>query len=433
MARQKLARGANPESVFWGKEDLWDDMAAMTLGSCPSSKAELDAYHSRILRNLTWYRKCSNQHKWKAWTISYLKDKENASEELLSALEKLNPKKFDIGYGQIASGHMGINVGIWCRMASLGAPLLPDEKQKLQEGLSFLKYIALRHNKHSASDSTDEKHHTDIQERIKEQVYAYCGELNAKIDEYILSHTKKLAIPHSKTVFTFDIVDWMRINQIKGLHSKKIADHFRPLMEELQKVLSLMGTMPNAKKLAPNDDGEITDEMMDYELVKAYSYLSKADMEGLVKLVTSIVDVCTHQAESQKAFRKPRKKKVKPASEQVKMLVCQMENADLGVKSVPLVHIVGSSKLVVYNAKYRSLAIYESKDVGGFGVKGQKLLNWDESKSVTKRLRHPKETVKVAATEGIRLIRQAYKSDGKTKEKVPNGKLSKDCIVLAAL
>jgi hypothetical protein len=86
-------------------------------------------------------------------------------------------------------------------------------------------------------------------------------------------------------------------------------------------------------------------------------------------------------------------------------------------------------QLWVFNVKTRSLGVYHAEDASGFSVKGSTLLNFAESKSVSKRLRKPEQTLPEVMSAGKVALRNLL---GKlsTKESLLTGRINKDTIML---
>ena len=100
------------------------------------------------------------------------------------------------------------------------------------------------------------------------------------------------------------------------------------------------------------------------------------------------------------------------------------EFAELNLKSVSPMDIIGSSELWVYNTKYRKLSVYK----GDLTVKGTSIIGYEISGTDSKSLRKPEEFFK--ATEiGKRSLGTAFKSLT-TKTSTPNGRINDDCVLI---
>jgi len=128
------------------------------------------------------------------------------------------------------------------------------------------------------------------------------------------------------------------------------------------------------------------------------------------------------------AQRKPRKKKTLSAERLVKKIKYQVEFPELKLVSVNPEKIIGANELWVYNTKYNRLGVYRAENsIRGFSVKGTTLLHFDETESVEKTVRKPKEAL---ANLKKGALKKALNSM-KTQEKQLKGRIGKDTILLS--
>ena len=169
------------------------------------------------------------------------------------------------------------------------------------------------------------------------------------------------------------------------------------------------------------------DEPNSYER-EGYSYLTKQKLTRYHKFICdSYEDV---QSFIDKFYpKKSRKKKPVDPSRLVKNLKYLQKDDALGLQSVDPKDILGSSVLLTYNTKSRVLTLYVSSESNGFGIKGCSILNWDEAKSQSKKLRKPKETISIFTDAGYATIQSRF-SGIKTKPSKPNGRINSSTIIL---
>ena len=86
--------------------------------------------------------------------------------------------------------------------------------------------------------------------------------------------------------------------------------------------------------------------------------------------------------------------------------------------------------LTVYNTKNRVLTLYVAKPEG-FSIKGSTLMNWDEDKSLSKKLRKPSDTVPTFVSVGHSVVQPRFLGI-KTKPTKPNGRINGNMILLWA-
>lgn len=130
-----------------------------------------------------------------------------------------------------------------------------------------------------------------------------------------------------------------------------------------------------------------------------------------------------------KAVRKPRAKKVKPASVVVSKLKYKEEDTEYGIKSVKPTDLIGAQQVWVFNAKYRTIAVYNAMGPSGLSVKGTTLTGFDEKTSIVKKLRKPKEQLHALNNAGKVLLRK-YMDNIKCKPKEATGRINTDTVLI---
>ena len=159
---------------------------------------------------------------------------------------------------------------------------------------------------------------------------------------------------------------------------------------------------------------------MKIELKKLVAYCDQVIMDGL-----KIAGAATKS-------RKPRKRKEKTPDQLVaKMKLC-VEFAELNLKSVKPREIIGAMALWVYNTKTRKLGCYHAEDAGGFSVKGTSLTNFNETKSVQKKLRKPEVTLPEVLNGGKVYLRSAMENI-RAVESALTGRINDDTILVRAI
>lgn len=193
-----------------------------------------------------------------------------------------------------------------------------------------------------------------VQDRINEQVRAYCAVIDGVIDDFI---DNGYATDFDVDKFVFDI---------KPLQAGRVSNFYE---KQLQDVLK-------------ND--EFSKE--------GYSFMTKEQKSLYISLLEKIVNSTKSKSEL-RTKRTPRKRKETPAYKKVqKLKYCNMYK-DLNLVSINPQKIIGASVLIAYNTKTRQLIQFVAEQ-GGFDVKGTSLLNMDENRSKKYRLRKPDEVLK---------------------------------------
>ena len=329
--------------------------------------------------------------KEKKWVAEYMKWKKFSKE--------------DIDFAQRGNGFNFEIVSPCCRIctqADCDAP--PKWQAKMDEHIRSL--IRVGKSKKEERDLRAESKPTtvriSIQDRIKNQVGEYMELLNVETDKFLDEIKKKPK---------FDIAGWLKNREVKSVQSSMIAEEFEPVLQELSDAY----------------------DKKDEQLVEGYDFLTRPQLKKFRDLIQSIVDICKQHSKLSKAVRKPRRKKSRTPGQIIKKLqFCDRCNT-YGLTSIDPRKIVGANKVVVFNTKYKKLAIFEASPlVDGLSVKGTTIVGFDDKKSRERTVRKPEQIVKDCATSGIRVINNRYNSL-KTKESVPTGRMNKHCVILQAL
>jgi hypothetical protein len=239
-----------------------------------------------------------------------------------------------------------------------------------------------------------------IQDRIREKVSECVGELEGQIDELVITAFKANVSPYA-IMHTLDI---------KGIHANRVIDAFKIKRQEFDVVMN-------------TDDKEVKEGYSNFkktELKKLVAYCDQVIMDGL-----KIAGAATKS-------RKPRKRKEKTPDQLVEKMKLCVEFAELNLKSVKPREIIGAMALWVYNTKTRKLGCYHAEDAGGFSVKGTSLTNFNETKSVQKKLRKPEVTLPEVLNGGKVYLRSAMENI-RAVESALTGRINEDTILVRAI
>jgi len=236
-----------------------------------------------------------------------------------------------------------------------------------------------------------------IQDRMAEQAGVLSEEIDVQIDNFVINKATD-----------FSARNYLLSQQVSGPVAKKIGEIYKPLVKELVEAV----------------DGD------DDQLKEGYSHFTKPQLKKFMAFIQSIVDDCNQQAVSARAQRKPRARKVKPASQIVSKMKYMKEYEPLKLKSINPATIIGSTELWVYAPEKRKLTVFRGADGGELSVSGMSITNYDVSKSETKTLRKPEEFFKGLSL-GKRSMANAWKSV-KAKVSNPRSRINEEMILLAA-
>lgn len=378
--RKKRSRAEKNHAILKAQvnEPVWD----------PSVDA-----NTQLGNLLNWYSYNKNWDDSTLYFIQYFKSVGKPAEEI-RLIDKLPRYSIPVSMGWLA------------RIITLS----PDEKYPTGyfERLSDTYVDVLREAKKCSHEKKSNrrkktKKKSNVQQAIKEQANMFMGEIEGWLDEFMENNYKSDISP----------LQWMKENDVKYPQAKMIADNYRSgILEELKLV--------KAKK--------------DEQLNEAYDYLKIRQLNRYIKFVQLIVDDAEQWYDISKkisrANRKPRTRKPKPPIKQIAKLKYQREYENL--KSINPIKIVGATRLVVYNTKYRILGVYICSNNHGFQVKGCTLQNFDEEKSFAKKIRKPVEVFPKVMDSG-RIALRNLMNDIRAKERRLTGRINGDTILLRVL
>lgn len=235
-----------------------------------------------------------------------------------------------------------------------------------------------------------------IQDRLKEKVGEIAVDLEAALDDYVLSDFKTMPAPMS-----------VMHDRAKGMHAQKLIEHFKKRRIEFDDVLN-------------------TD---DKDLREGYSNFTKPQLKKLVAFCDAVITDAMKIAGEAKVNRKKPKRKQKTPDQLVSKLNFCKEDDTYKLKSVAPRDIVGALQLWVFNVKTRKLGVYHAEDAGGLSVKNSSLLNYSESKSIHKIIRKPEATIPTVM-KGGKVVLKNLLGEIASKDSPLSGRINADTILL---
>jgi hypothetical protein len=234
-----------------------------------------------------------------------------------------------------------------------------------------------------------------IQDRIQNQVENYVSTLEGQVDDFINSDYK----------LKYDVYNDLINRGCKSVHARKMRPLYRDCYNDLVDVY--------------NKEDDFNQE--------AYSHLKPKHQKKMMDFYGLIVDDLDRVIKNATAQRKPRKRKTHSAGRLVKSLKYQQEFSDLKLVSINPEKIIGATELWVFNTRYNRLGVYRAvNSVRGFSVKGCTIQHFDETESVQKTARKPKEALNVLNKRSLK----AMFKNMKTKEQPLLGRINAQTILL---
>ena len=234
-----------------------------------------------------------------------------------------------------------------------------------------------------------------IQDRIQNQVENYVSAIEGQVDDFVSSDYK----------LKYDVYNDLIDRGCKSVHARKM----RPLYRDCY-----------------NDLVDVYNKEDDY-FQEAYSHLKPKHQKKMMDFYGLIVDDLDRVIKNATAQRKPRKQKTHSAERLVGKLKYQEEFKKLKLVSINPEKIIGATELWVFNTRYNRLGVYRAvNSVRGFSVKGCTIQHYDETESVQKTARKPKEALNVLNKRTLK----AMLKNMKTKEQPLTGRINAQTILL---
>jgi len=292
---------------------------------------------------------------------------------------------------------MGYDIMLCEDGVTRAVPVVNGVKEDPSAGYEKRKFEEEKKKEKELENEKKNRPKPSIQDRIREQVEVYIGEIEGKVDDFIDSDFKE----------KYDCYTHLQDMGCKAVHARKM----RPLYIDCY-----------------NESVDVYNADDDY-LNEAWGHLKPKYHKKIMDFYGVIVDDIDRLIKNSTAQRKPRKKKTLSATRLVSKLKYQVEHPDLRLVSVNPEKIVGCSELWVYNTKYNKLGVYYAENsVRGLSVKGSTIKDFDSSSSLQKTARKPEDVLKTLTKRTLnKHIKQM-----KTKEQDVTGRINAQTILLGA-
>lgn len=332
-------------------------------------------YHSSMLNALNWYNINFTDKDKRRWFQEHFK------------------RKIDFPISHISDFYFR-TVGTLCRIVDNGNTLSDQHEQRIVDEVANLRRMSAEEVNVVNVKTTAPAKVVTPQERMDKKTSEFLAEFNAIVDEYTVNRE-------------IGNVDKL-VNQfgVNAAMSKKIIAVIEKPIAELEEVL--VGK--------------------DKQLVEGYSNFKKTELKKLLEIYRTLVSKLDQAKKI--VIRKPRAKKVKPATQLVARLKFCKENTELKLKSLQPVTLIGSTEVWAFNVKYKKLQVYKALKDMTLTVKGSTLLNFDVENSIQKTIRKPEQLADLS-DKGKRAYSNFMKAI-KTKEAAVTGRFNAEILILAA-
>lgn len=160
----------------------------------------------------------------------------------------------------------------------------------------------------------------------------------------------------------FDIVTYAKDENLDVHTCNIIEQHFRKFIDEYTHARN----------------------MTDDQCVEAYAHFGRDKLNSMIKYYESLITNLDAYRDIKKSTRKPRKKKKKTPEMILKHFTCMEEYE--GFTSIDPKKILDSTYLWVFDTKYKKLTVFIAKEGETLGVYRTAITNFDENKSICKRI-----------------------------------------------
>jgi hypothetical protein len=335
---------------------------------------------------------------WMAANAS-IKDYKDEAIKYSKKLRKEQMRKFK--YSSIQPYNF-MTVGKYCHVMNRGGSFDQETIDWLEGKWSELEEVGKTAIEETPIE-TIKKPVVSIQDRIRDQISEYIGDIEEQVDLFSEGGYKS----------DFDMYKWLMANNVKSQQANAIGEYYVPWRDELAQITT-------SKLVHPSSDEQ---------LVEGYSYMKPAQVKKFVEFLSSIINDCDTWSSNQKTVRKTRIKKPASVEKQVARIKYAKENKELKLVSINPALIVGCKQLWVFNTKYRTLQRYDALGPTGLSIKGTSIKGYDEDLSVRKKLRKP-EQVLPRLLDGGKLILRKLIDEISSKPSKPNGRINGETILL---
>ena len=365
----------SPDTKYVGNEPTWREQPT-------------EERFTALTRAFNWYNYFYGKKEAKEFACNYLDVHDRAKDA-----KKLR---------SLPDSQMRLTTGWLARMSLMGLQLDEHEQIKLDNMIAELLAFKEQEKQEKQEVAVDEDAPAKmtIQDRLREKVSEFLGELDGMFDEFVTAGAKLNA--------DYKPVALMRSMNIAPQMSHLIKDKW-------------------ARKLAEFEDAVAG---KDADLVKAYDFMTKTQLKNCVKFCELVLSDCGSYVQIKKVERKPRKvKPVSPEKKAAKFKLCA-EFAELKLKSLPAAQLVDKSEAWLYDTKKRKLIhLVADEYAKTFTIKNNTVIGFSTVETVQKTLRKPAEQLKQITTVGKPAARKYFK-DIKATEVAWNARGTENLVIL---
>lgn len=325
-------------------------------------------------RAYTWYNTNYSVEEGKEWLISYLESKQYPSTV--------------ISYVKVQSVPMVV-----CSIARLLSRDITIMEKSLKFFNSFLSNL---------------KENTNSELKVKKVVnYIKPPSVDDKVD--LIMTNIEYAFDNLITTWNYN---YSLYNDIKasGIKAPTVKEIHTKLQPRIAQIIELM------------DSGKSSD------LHEYYDSYTKTQLKKIAEFHRMLDEDCKKAMQATKITRTRKKRNVN-ADKAVKNLKYKKEDNSLKIVSVEPVKILNSTILVTFNTKYKRMTVFIAKDDHKLSVKGTSILNYDETKSVSTRVRKPADALAAISSGTTNSITKTFQKF-KGVDIAPTNRINEETILV---
>lgn len=346
-------------------------------------------YHEkdiRLSKFFTWYNYFYTVKEGRAWIVKWMKLNKYAASKI-ATFDKASDHKITMSSCSLA--RMLLNG------AELNEYLLNRLKSQIDAAIASVPVQRKRKTVAVVQQPTPV-------DRLREKCNELLSEVEYELDE----------LYRNGYVSKFSMYDFLKAADVKPAAAKYLKGAYDALLQEIDLVIK--------KK--------------DKDLVEGYEKLKKKQLTDYFKFVKMLVDD-TEKYFTNTSIAKPRKvRKSKPIDHQamLKTFTYKQEDKELKLVSFPPVQIFDATSIWIYNCKYKKLTVLHAEDGKKLSVRGTTVVNVDLSKSTSKTIRKPTETIKSLMDSGKVPLR-TFMDKLTTKPIEATGRINEETILLRCI
>ena len=350
-----------------------------------------------LCQSFNWYSRLCNSKNAKDFLIQYLEQTDK--KELAKKLSKVEEREIMTTFGWLSRLYLrGLN------LSSEETTRLSNEINRLVESISKPKLFAETSSNDNKVVESVVNNRLNIQDIMKERTREVAGEIEGWFDEFIIQGSKSTSIES--------------VNCIGLLSDRNIMPQHIGILVDLWK-----------RKL---EEYEIVQTATDKQLNEAYGNFNKTQIKSIVKFCEAVLASLNSYVSIKKSNQAPRKKKPVTPEKLVSKLKYLKTDETLKLSSVSPTKIIGASEIWLYDTAKRKLTyVIADTHIGTLTVKGTTILGYDSTKSQTKTLRKPAETLKKFTAAGKPASRKIF-TELTTVGISFNGRTNENIIILKA-